>query len=672
MNNKGTKPAPLGFFSVALLYVGTVMGAGFASGREIWQFFGVFGIWGNVGIVFAAMLFVILGMMTAYIARTLGSNDMGRVAVPGGNSRIISAVGYFMAALLYTAIVSMTAAGGALLNQLFTVPRPVGGILITVLVILTVLGDFERVSKVFRYIMPVLFVTVIAVSILVILIPLEPSDLKQSIEPSPMAPNWVLAALLYISVNMLGMIAVIAKSAVNSKNSRHAIGGAGLGGVFLGMLSFGLLAAMQKDMYYTQALDMPMLGFAGRISPVLTAVYGVVMFCAIYSAATSNYYAFTTKIKAGPHKNKLIVLFALLGFLMGLIGFKNVIAFLFPIIGFLGFIVIGMLIVNFFKVWRGEQSRNGFKGHDRHSYPCPLKKVTGGHGGDVLLILGPEKTALYDAGMCCFADKTIANIKKELSGTDRTIDYIFLSHSHYDHMGALPYLLEEWPDAVVCASEKTEKVFRSQGARSLIQKMGENAAQKYGVNHIMITVDNVRVDHIMREGSSVSLGTCENGQTAAVQALETRGHTDCSLSYMILPEKIMLCSESCGVLISPKQIEVSALKSFDETVETAARLKTLEINHLYSQHYGMVPDWFRYEFFDLYIRQAREQQEFIVSCIREGMSFDAILAAHENRYWEDSRDVEQPYEAYRINAESEIRQEITKFNKCNSEITQHL
>ena len=81
----------------------------------------------------------------------------------------------------------------------------------------------------------------------------------------------------------------------------------------------------------------------------------------------------------------------------------------------------------------------------------------------------------------------------------------------------------------------------------------------------------------------------------------------------------------------------------------------------------MVPDWFRYEFFDLYIRLAGEQQEFIQSLIREGKSFEEILAEHEARYWEDSRDMEQPYEAYRINAESEIRQEITKLNKCNSE-----
>ena len=643
------------------------MGAGFASGREIWQFFGVFGTFGNIGIIFAAILFVTLGMMTGYIARTLGTSDMGKVVVPGGNQKVISAIGYFMAILLYTAIVSMTAAGGALLNQLFGLPRVIGGILVTVLVILTVLGEFERVSKVFRHIMPVLFVTVVAVSILVITMPLEPSNLHAELEPSPLAPNWVIAALLYISVNMLGMIAVIAKSAVNAKNSRHGIGGAGLGGIFLGLLSFVLLAAMQKDMYYTQALDMPMLGFAGRVSPFLTVVYGLVLFCSIYSAATSNYYAFTTKIKEGPHKKKLVILFAVLGFLMGLMGFKNVIGILFPIIGFLGFVVIGMLIVNFFVVLKKKDSRNGFKGHERHTYPDPLRKVTGGHGGDSILILGPEKTALYDVGMCCFADKTIANIKTELAGTGRALDYIFLSHSHYDHMGALPYFLQEWPDVTVCASEKTKKVFQSEGARGLILKMGENAAQKYGVDDINIIVNELRVDRVLKDGDSVSLGCLEDGSECTIQALETLGHTDCCLSYMILPERILLCSESCGVLIGPDMIEVSALKSFDQTIETAKRLKAMDFAHLYSQHYGMVPDWFRYEFFDLYIRLAEEQQAFIAERIHAGNSFEEILEAHEEKYWEESRDFEQPYEAYRINAESEIRQEFTKNSKCHSE-----
>jgi glyoxylase-like metal-dependent hydrolase (beta-lactamase superfamily II) len=236
-------------------------------------------------------------------------------------------------------------------------------------------------------------------------------------------------------------------------------------------------------------------------------------------------------------------------------------------------------------------------------------------------------------------------------------------------MGALPYLLKEWPDAVVCASEKAKKVFQSQGARRLIEKMGKNAANQYRVDDKTVIVDNIRVDHVLHEGDKISLGLLENGDECMIEALETKGHTDCCLSYMIQPEKILLCSESCGVFVNQDAIEVAALKSFDETINSANRLKTLEFNHLYSPHYGMVPDEFRYEYFNLYIRQARKQQLFIRERIDAGMSFEEILAAHELEFRQNGRNREQPYEAYRINAENEIRQEITNYHKCNSEIS---
>ena len=39
----------LNFFNVALMFVGAIMGAGFASGRELWQFMGLFGTKGQIG-----------------------------------------------------------------------------------------------------------------------------------------------------------------------------------------------------------------------------------------------------------------------------------------------------------------------------------------------------------------------------------------------------------------------------------------------------------------------------------------------------------------------------------------------------------------------------------------------------------------------------------------------
>ena len=48
---KDSKSVNLNIINVALMFVGAIMGAGFASGREIWQFFGVFGAKGKIGVL---------------------------------------------------------------------------------------------------------------------------------------------------------------------------------------------------------------------------------------------------------------------------------------------------------------------------------------------------------------------------------------------------------------------------------------------------------------------------------------------------------------------------------------------------------------------------------------------------------------------------------------------
>ena len=684
-NDSGGKKSgalKLNFFHVALMYVGTIMGAGFASGREIWQFFGVFGKYAPVGVLLVGMLFILLGMMASYNARKLGTNDMGRVIVPGGNQKLIRFVGYFMAVMLFTVLVTMTAAGGALFYQQFGLNRILGGLLIAFLVIITVLGEFERVSHVFRYIMPVLSGVVVITSLMVSILSLKPTEVAQTVEPSPMAPNWFLAALLYISYNILALVPMVATASVSARSDRDAVGGTALGGAFLGLLAFLLLTALQQDMPYSQALDMPMLGYAGRLSPAMATLYGVVLFCAIYSSATSNFYGFTTKLKDGPKKSRNVIIAVILGFLLGLVGFKNVVAFMFPMEGFLGFVIIAMLILNFFQIRNAEKKRRvsddchmkteesdifqDFEHHDRTDYPAPVMRVTGGKGGEALLILGPEKTCLYDAGMACFADKLTENIDSVLKEKKRTLDLVILSHTHYDHIGGLPYILERWPEVQVCASEKAKKVFESSGAKQTMKKLGEYAAGNYEIDGKEIMVNPLRVDRILHDGDRIDLGITENGQRSWIEVLETKGHTDCALTYLLQPEKILFTCESTGVLVSPDHIDVSALKDFDETIRVAERLKKLDFRFLISPHYGVVPAWFHDRYFDLYIEEAGKEKAFIRDLVEKGKTMEEILQAHRQVYWKTGRGDEQPFAAYRMNTEAEVKQIMTEYARMDS------
>lgn len=662
----------LNLLNVALMFVGAIMGAGFASGREIWQFFGVFGKQGRIGILLIAVLFVVLGMMTAYLARILGTNDMGRIIAPGGNPKIENLVSWFMAIMLFTVLINMTAAGGALLHQNFGISRLVGGVLIGVLVIVTVLGEFERISKVFRYIMPVLFAAVILISVLAVNANLGASAQREPVKPSPIAGNWVLAACLYISYNILAMIPIVATSSVNAKSEKSAMLGSGLGGIFLGVLAFTIVLALQKDMQFAQAMDMPMLAYAGRISKGAGIIYSVLLFAAIYASATSNFYGFTTKLRTDEKKSRKVILSACLAFLLGLVGFKNVVAYMFPIEGYLGFAIIAMLLVNFVQVYRREKRRNSyqkqmkrkegidyfedFAGYDRMELPRPLVRVTGGPGGEAILILGSEKTAVYDCGMACFADNLIENLKTVLNAEGKTLDYILLSHTHYDHIGALPYVLQVWPEAQVCGLQKAKEVFAHPNARATMERLGNNAKALYGVEGIEITAAGMRVDRVLADGDSISLGA------ETITAYETKGHTDCSASYLLSPEKILFTSESTGMQVTSMLVQTSPLKSYDDCFASAARLKTFDVNDLILPHYGRLPSFRNQTYFDDFIKEAELEQHMLEEAIRQGLSDDELLQLHMRRYWSEKRNKAQPFAAYALNTQIIIRQLRKKLN----------
>lgn len=336
----------LSWFNIAALYISIIMGAGFASGRECWQFFGVFGNDGYKGAILVTVGFVAYACFFTYIARAKNTYDLGKLVSPVDNQIVEGTIGNILAFFYYTDLIVMSAAGGSLLNQQFGISKIWGGLIITFLVIITVLGDFDRISHVCKYLVPVLFGVAVLMIILIIKADYSQSG-STSFEPGAMSPNWLASAGIFLAYNTIAMTTMSGNSALRAKNKNNAYIGSIVGGICLGGLIIALMRALTTDMAFTASLDMPMLGYSLRLSPVINVAYSLILFASVYSTGSSCFYGFTTAIPEKNYKSKLIIISGCLAFVLGLTGFKKLIEYLYPAQGYIGILFLILTIINF-------------------------------------------------------------------------------------------------------------------------------------------------------------------------------------------------------------------------------------------------------------------------------------------------------------------------------------
>ncbi len=335
---------------IALIFVGSMIGAGFASGKEAWQFFGVFGIKGLAGIALAVFLYCFLGYISVSIAGKLKSGDIATMICPVENAAIRTFIGMMMCAFLLVAYVAMLAAGGALVEARVGLSHVAGSFIYMLLAIVTALGGFERVASRIGKVAPILVAGTLVIGLFLILRNTEAIFRAKASAASPFASHWVPAAIGYVGYNMTAAVPVLGQCALRAKDAATAKKGALLGGILLGICSVILFFVTLTDPKLAASAALPMLSFAGDISGFLGNIYALFLLIAIFGAATTCFYGFTTKLGSVRHRSLIIWTVGIGGYVLSLYGFSNFVANVYPVVGYLSVAFFMMEIWNFIRL----------------------------------------------------------------------------------------------------------------------------------------------------------------------------------------------------------------------------------------------------------------------------------------------------------------------------------
>ena len=357
--NKEEEKITIGALGLASVFVGTLIGPGFASGQEILQFFANYGSKGLMGVMVNAVLTFLLAVMAMTCARRMNTPYFDRVMSPGNNKIFRIFANVVTLFFLFGMMAIMFAAGGSLLNQQFEIPVIVGAIVMAVITLLTVVWGTQGFTNVLSLVVPVMVVVALVICIVVVINP-QVSDevaLPKS-TGSGLMGNWFLASMLYCSYNMLSAIAILVPLGQKSKNEKCIWLSSILSVVILGVLLALCSTAIMKNYPLVKDAAMPTLELAGGLSPVAGLAYAAVSFMAIFSTSTSLLYAIGERLevldysKLGFIRNKSVVLFLITvaAFCSSYVGFTNLVSWLYPITGYLGFVIFAAVIYNYFLV----------------------------------------------------------------------------------------------------------------------------------------------------------------------------------------------------------------------------------------------------------------------------------------------------------------------------------
>lgn len=339
---------------ISSAFIGAVLGAGFASGQEIMQYFTSLGKVGILGSIVVAVLFGITGMLLVSIGSRLKA--VSHMEVIRRISGRYLGMGYDLV-LIFTLFgigVVMLAGAGPIFNQQFNIPTYIGTILMTGLVLITIMAGVKRVIQVLAVITPVFLLVIIFVNIYSMITSSNSSaDLEAiAVQQYSVSNHWFSSAFNYVSLVTLTNAAMLFIMGGNETNGKHAAIGGFLGGLFCGILVLVSNIAIYQNIDIVAALQMPTLGLASEISPLLGLIFSITLFGMIYGTAVSMFFSFSARFFEP--KTKGFNLFSVIGLIvacsLGFYGFSDLVSIVFPIIGYLGYIFIVIIVVGAFRI----------------------------------------------------------------------------------------------------------------------------------------------------------------------------------------------------------------------------------------------------------------------------------------------------------------------------------
>ena len=321
-----------GIIKVTSVIIGTIIGAGFISGQEIYSFFNKYGNYGQIGIFISMGLISIIIYKTlkiVYEKNILDYEELLNKTIIHQNKFIIYTIKNIINIFLIISYFIMCSAFSTYCTENYNIPKVLGGVIISIFSYLILRKDIKAIIKTNELLIPFIIVFIIIIGLITIKWK-EINNYENNLSGS------IIKGILYANYNCITLIPMLItlKNEISTKKQIKIIG----------IISFTLLYLLTEIIYLSQSkldvynVEMPMLEVSRRISIYYVRIYGIMTGIAIFTSAIASAYSLTNIIKT--YKKTIIILLCVISIPISTISFSNLVNLAYPIFGLLGIMQI--------------------------------------------------------------------------------------------------------------------------------------------------------------------------------------------------------------------------------------------------------------------------------------------------------------------------------------------
>ena len=330
----------MNILKVVFVIIGALIGAGFASGQEIYLFFFSYGAKGLLGILISSIL---IGLVIYKTFKIIKINNIKNykefLDLLIKNQKIKNVANSIINIFILVSFYIMIAGFGAYLQQELNINSMIGSAILAIFCIILFRKNIEGVVKANQILVPILVTTIIFFGILN-LKNINFSNLNNYLI-NYNNKNWVITSILYASYNCVLLIPVLSTLIdyiKSTKNIKHISLIVTFSVAILLTIIFLFLVIVDVDI---KELEMPAVYAINIISPKFKSIYGLIILISIFTTAISLGISFlenTSKSKRKYNINSLIICGT--SIIFSQLGFSNLVNILYPILGAIGILEI--------------------------------------------------------------------------------------------------------------------------------------------------------------------------------------------------------------------------------------------------------------------------------------------------------------------------------------------